>query len=713
MFKITITPPSYNKFSKEFDVNQVIIGSGLSEDFDLLIPESPIEGPLLKITLQNNKYYLTKLSPDSNLSLNGVSFEKEHLLEDGDLIEIYSIALIFEHIQINKEQKELLNIIDQQVTPTLSNEEKLLNDSKSLLAEIDTLIENEPLLPSNQEPSEIEDADSLVEKTNDALQASSIYDPFLPNEEESQFLFDIEELIKEAEGIDINLLIDKNDPQKKKEFQELDTYGLIFADENADLKISTSLKILSSQVVDEENLTEETTQLSQHTKKNLIHTIFDGVDFEKNPLSKYSEEKLGKGYQTSSKKIIARYIAGISCIILLIFIVSAFTYHNHLTNKHQQTELNAARALADTTMSLLYKKLLTPSDTTPTITPDSLQESYNQIIPLHYRTINSKKLLSPENYTIQLYNDSKLQNFLLIAQPKNNLANTLVPQSTFIISNQNLTVRVTNTPQSWQSLLSENSDFEKISQTKIQTLLLDTVLVNLSSLEPLKKNLGFTPPSQIEIINPEATNYIYNAPRYYSFGTPLLNKSEELFKQKKFLTPVEKAELIYQLKTISDRYDTYDTLILYSDEGMTQALENYYTMTTTLPNSHYLFGTIFFNNTSGWIDHSSLLNKKELILFAQQNTLPSPHKIESKEKIELTSNLEQLSNSPYTTSNQKDIQEKISNLIKKKQNDLSEVLNEINLLIQTNNKNPIPNFISQNKNFLIAIIKLMQFTISS
>ena len=57
MFKITITPPSYNKFSKEFDINQVIVGAGLSENFDLLIPESPIEKPLLKITLQNNKYY--------------------------------------------------------------------------------------------------------------------------------------------------------------------------------------------------------------------------------------------------------------------------------------------------------------------------------------------------------------------------------------------------------------------------------------------------------------------------------------------------------------------------------------------------------------------------------------------------------------------------------------------------------------------------------
>jgi uncharacterized ubiquitin-like protein YukD len=924
MFKITITPPSHQKISKEFNQNQVVIGFGSESEYDLTLPEYQTLGPIIEIVKEDDTFQIHNVSGDKNIFLNGAPLNESIRIEDGDLIEIESNVIIFEIIEelseenqesydaliqkieeslplnieespketdelvdeidsvINQESKERLEtenfdptLYGEDTLSTLENQEldstkqedltsdkdKPLDPEKDysifdeLLDEeeevnLDTIIER--LDPSQNEDNklpleinsevdtssplpedlETEEISQEIEKTLDADQESLLHeeeivdtslstkeekpldevkeildsldstsnpseakeskslrtkkppvslDQILPpkdkesetvdlenliNEVSSDFEeekneveedlslapkstpplellsdqdidallklvgldeedsstedkteektppIDLDKLIEEAEKFDINeLLIDS---EKKKQEELLQKFGVIFADEKTDTLALESLNITQASI-ELESTTEEASDTEEGEKESpqevekdketplIVHSIFDGIDFDETPLSIFETEEDGKKSKyRNAKQALIRKMLTITSLLLVFFIICGGLYYTYLKHAHKKTEITAARALCDVSMSFLKTRLKHSSNSPTEINPKVLIDNLNKVIPETYITpnlLNSEGQLETKNYSIEFFSSSDLSNFLFIAQAKDSIANTLVPQKTFVVSSQSLTLRVINSITPWATLLNTTDDFDKLKEENLLKLLMTTTVTPLSSLDDTKKELGFSPPKQLEKLYPGAQNLIYNAPRYYLFGTPFLDAVSTFSKEEDSLNSYEVNRQIEKLQSMQQALYTYENLVLYNEKGMNPALDTYYNVIKNLRNTSFLFGYLKFNRSTRYIVHSELITYQELTSFAEEQSLPSPDTLAKRKEVEYASLFEEVENLQSGTKQklrmspeQRKINKEIFGLSKQRQNDLQEVLNELDQLVTENKKEKIPNF---------------------
>lgn len=312
---------------------------------------------------------------------------------------------------------------------------------------------------------------------------------------------------------------------------------------------------------------------------------------------------------------------------ILLFIFSLFSISGAVgtiiyfsaSDKAEAQETKAAQGVSDVAMALAHAQInhLKPHNQNWSDL-DFLKNNLQSILPdvsSYASQIDAQGQFICCPYSLRIYTNSDLSHFLLIAQPAPNLLNWLIPQSLITVDSQLMELRILKDVRNLNRLLANSDPLEGPSGKEITSLIKQGQLIHLSTLAHDSGLEDFSPPKNLAWIKPGAENLIYNAPRYYRLGHPILQKAMALSTSKG--TSQEVATLKQSVEHLSWLSD----FILYSDQGKQSAMLARQGLMLFAPSDNLLFGYLQFN-TQGKIHQVQLLKEEEESIesiFAEHN----------------------------------------------------------------------------------------------
>jgi len=314
------------------------------------------------------------------------------------------------------------------------------------------------------------------------------------------------------------------------------------------------------------------------------------------PLSQNHSNIKTKNYLYSGFKIFCSLI-GIAAILLSL----AYIW---ISDQSNEEEIRATRSVADVAMALTYAqtKNIIPQNQNWS-DPEFIKNTLTAVLgPIYssWAEFDRHGQFSTSPYMLRIFTSSNLSQFLVIAQPVPNLLHWVVPKASIVIDSHTMELRKIKELKALNRLLLAANTVEGAHSAEISALLKQGELVTLNSLTDEHDTLGFTPPKATALIHPNAENFVYNAPRYYMFGQTLVKKALDL---------VETSPTKYELNMfMQDLYTlaTFPDLILYTTEGIQQALQSQKALTLLAPNENFLFAYLQLNS-NGQIAGAHLL----------------------------------------------------------------------------------------------------------
>lgn len=294
----------------------------------------------------------------------------------------------------------------------------------------------------------------------------------------------------------------------------------------------------------------------------------------------------------------ASALLGLFC---LVFYVS-------VAQKSEQQRLIAARGLADIAVTLNYAKMhrIKPSNLN-WIDPDFLAETSKHVIP---DPLTSRSWIleggdfAETPYLLRIYSDPQLDRFLLIAQPKANFVQWLIPNSTVVVDSNTMVMREIPHLKELNRLLVNASGFEGQNQKDILRLIERQKPLSLRTLAKNRQGLGFMPPEELRLIGEDLELYLYNAPRYYLWNMMLVEKAHKLGEPSK---DPQEAEMI--AKSL-ERRKAYTGMVLYTPDGVETAIDARRAIGELAPESPLHIGYLTLSK-NGQIDTSHVLIKSQ------------------------------------------------------------------------------------------------------
>lgn len=301
---------------------------------------------------------------------------------------------------------------------------------------------------------------------------------------------------------------------------------------------------------------------------------------------------------------------------IIFFIFSALTIagiigtviYLTVSDNTEVQEVKVAQGMADIAIALTHAKIhhLRPHNqnwSDVDFIKTNLQTILPQI-PSYASEIDSQGQFNCCSYSLRIYTSNDLTHFLLIAQPAPSLLHWLIPKAVILIDSQDMELRLIKDIKSLNRLLANPDPLEGFNSKDIQTLVKQGELIRLNSLAQEDRHHDFIPPKQLAWIRPGSENLIYNAPRYYRLGQPLIQKAIALSTLK------GTSQEVKALREEIECFACLNNLVIYADQGKKSALLAKQGITTFAPSDKVLFGYLAFA-TQGKIHQAHLLKDED------------------------------------------------------------------------------------------------------
>lgn len=296
------------------------------------------------------------------------------------------------------------------------------------------------------------------------------------------------------------------------------------------------------------------------------------------------KESTSKSYFSAQISKRWRFFVIIASCVLGVLAISACLTYFWVSDQSSEEEIEAARAIADIAMGLTYAQL-------KNIQPQNQNWSHHEFLKNNLYAImapgytplaefDSHGQFSNCPYMLRIHTNSDASHFIVIAQPAPSVLHWLIPKASIAIDSRTMEMRKINDIKSLnRQIVNANSHSEGLeisSEIKLGTLL------PLAKLADSEGTHGFVVPKALELIRPGAENLIYNAPRYYLLGQSLLETSLNIVDRHAGAGEVHMLQ--HELAALMK----FPDLVLYSSEGIQQALQAQKALTTIDPNDKFL-----------------------------------------------------------------------------------------------------------------------------
>jgi hypothetical protein len=184
---------------------------------------------------------------------------------------------------------------------------------------------------------------------------------------------------------------------------------------------------------------------------------------------------------------------------------------------------------------------------------------------------------------LRIYTSNDLAHFLVIAQPHASLLQTLVPKSAIIVDSSTMELRKTKDLKTLNRLLIDPT-LDNSNSGEIAYLVGQGELITFEQLNRSQKDGSFSSPRALAFIRPGAENLIYNALRYYHFGESLTKHAVALYDARD--NQHEVTHMMQQIEALTK----YTNIVLYTSGGLQTAIAAQRALATFAPQHKFLFG---------------------------------------------------------------------------------------------------------------------------
>ncbi|MBA3722357.1 MAG: FHA domain-containing protein [Parachlamydiaceae bacterium] len=301
---------------------------------------------------------------------------------------------------------------------------------------------------------------------------------------------------------------------------------------------------------------------------------------------------------------------------ILLFIFSIITIAGiigtviffSISDKTEAQEVKAAQGVADIAMALTHAQIYQHKPTNQNWSDvDFLKTNLQSILPNTFSyalELDSHGQFNQIPYSLRIYTNTNFSHFLLIAQPAPSLLQWLIPKSIIVVDSRSMELRTVKDIRSLNRLLAAPAPLDDINGKEIASLVKQGVLIRLSALAHDSKQMDFAPPKVLGWAEAGSENLIYNAPRYFNLGQPLIQKAIALSTTKG--TSQDVAAFKHHIEIFSG----LQNLIIYAEDGKESAIQSKRGFQTFAPAENILFGYLEFNS-EGNLNHVSLLRDTE------------------------------------------------------------------------------------------------------
>lgn len=571
MFKLVVISPSQTPATHCFDRNSIVIGAQNSTLADFTVAEDLLDRHvqiLTQITENKPYYFIINLAQDPFVTLNDLPFGKRPL-HDQDVIQLGNTSLRFELEEIQSPATAAAPVPQKKLELPKNKEEFTFSDIDALMQQVENIAaaspEKKDLSPPAAEmtaPTAALPATQITLATPEAL-APPIAIPHAPVSEEAN-----------------GALLPVETPSAAAESQ-----AVINAPPPAEAESAAPSS-------------------TAHTPKLCLKDYYLSEydeDHESNhpvrePVQKNTTDTVEKTYWSEGFKILASLVGVFSIIMSLAYL--------WISDQSGEAEIRAARSIADVTMALTYAdiKHIHPQNQNWS-DPEFINNTLTAVLAPEYPSLaqfDTHSQFASCPYMLRIYTSSNLAQFLVIAQPAPSLLQWMVPKATIIIDSSAMEMRKIKDLKALNRLLVNANMAEGTHSDEISGLVKQGELIPLTMLNDKKEKYGFAPPKALALIRPGAENLVYNAPRYYLLGQNLIGKAFELIE--KPASNHEVAMFQQELTALAD----FPNLILYSPEGLQEALESQKALTLLAPKEKFLIAYLQ-HNAQGIITGAHLL----------------------------------------------------------------------------------------------------------
>jgi hypothetical protein len=299
-----------------------------------------------------------------------------------------------------------------------------------------------------------------------------------------------------------------------------------------------------------------------HSISPLIEEAYN-LEEQKRPLK--PSRPLSKSKSLSFKKKIIKFTV-LACFSSAVILGLTFTeLYFRAASKSSKEEMLAAETLADYAMALSFAKTAhAGAQNNHWIDPGFIKSYLAELLAapsLPCGKLDAQGQFSNCPYMLRYYMNRDFTRFILIAQATPSLLQWFLPHKTLVVDSNLMEVRKTDDLRTLNRLLSDPTPLEGIVGDEVTKAVLQTEIIPLDAIAEGTKKKEFSPPRGLKYMKPGAENLIYNAPRYYQFGSSFMKKAQEASKS------YEVSILQNEMNALSPFHD----LVFYSKDGLENA----------------------------------------------------------------------------------------------------------------------------------------------
>ncbi|MBA3602790.1 MAG: hypothetical protein H0W50_03945 [Parachlamydiaceae bacterium] len=302
------------------------------------------------------------------------------------------------------------------------------------------------------------------------------------------------------------------------------------------------------------------------------------------------KEKIPYGEKTISISW-KMFFSAVGAILLLALIVSSSLYFA-ISGRNEEEEIKAAQAVADVAMALNSALINHAQPQNHNWSdPNFLKHTLAAVLARPYQpllNLDSHGHFKNTSYILRIYTGDDLNHFLIIAQPRPNLLQWIMPKAAITVDSSFMELRKITDLKTLNRLLI-NAKLDNSNSTDVANLVKLGELIPLTSLKKNHPHAGFDLPKALGFVRPGAENLIYNAIRYYPLGESLMKKAIAIYDNEE-----NGHDLIPLIDEIS-LFTRFPHIILYSSEGMNMAQRGNKALATFFPHYKFLYAYLQFN----------------------------------------------------------------------------------------------------------------------
>lgn len=302
-----------------------------------------------------------------------------------------------------------------------------------------------------------------------------------------------------------------------------------------------------------------------------------------------------------------RWWGTIALFALLVFFLFLGSFISHLQEKRQEQEIQAAQSVADIAMALNYAHIngIKPkghSWSDPSFIKKNLASILSKRYPI-LGNMDAQGRLDNSSYLLRIYTTNDLSHFVVIAQPNANLLQWVAPNPAIVVDSNEMELRKLSDVKELNRLLVKPQALEEEGGKALSDLISAAPTIPLADLATRYGKLGFVPPRSLMMLDPEARDKIYNAPRYFLFSQQVIERALASFH-----TPplASRAAVIEELKSL----EKLSHLVLYNTESYEMTRQAQDALAKLLPDNRFMFGYLRID-AGGKLLHSQLLLRSD------------------------------------------------------------------------------------------------------